>query len=59
MNAQRELAMTTGIFAEPSCSSVLAALEKSKDKFDKKEQIVFLITGSGLKDIDSALNYFK
>ena len=59
MNAQKELAMTTGIFAEPSCSTVLAALIKSKDKFDKKEQIVLLITGSGLKDIDSALNYFK
>lgn len=59
MTAQKELAMTTGIFAEPSCSSVLAALKKSKDKFDKNEQIVLLITGSGLKDIDSALNYFK
>ena len=59
MTAQKELAMTTGIFAEPSCSSVLAALKKSKDKFDKKEQIVLLITGSGLKDIDSVLNYFK
>ena len=59
MTAQKELAMTTGIFAEPSCSSVLAALKKSKDKFDKKEQIVLLITGSGLKDIDSALKYFN
>lgn len=59
MTAQKELAASTGIFAEPSCSSVLAALKKSKDKFDKNEQIVLLITGSGLKDIDSALNYFK
>lgn len=59
MTAQKELAMTTGVFAEPSCASVLAALKKSKDKFDKKEQIVLLITGSGLKDIDSALKYFK
>ena len=59
MIAQRELAMTTGVFAEPSCSSVLAALKKSKEKFDKMEQIVLLITGSGLKDIDSALNYLK
>ncbi|MFA7360166.1 MAG: threonine synthase [Candidatus Kapaibacterium sp.] len=59
MIAQKELAMTTGIFAEPSCSSVLAALKKLNNKFDKKEQIVLLITGSGLKDIDSALNYFK
>ena len=59
MTAQKELAASTGIFAEPSCASVLAALKKSKDKFDKNEQIVLLITGSGLKDIDSALNYFK
>ena len=57
MVAQRELAMSAGIFAEPSCSTVLAALKKSKETLNKNEQIVLLITGSGLKDIDAPLNY--
>jgi threonine synthase len=57
MIAQRELAMATGIFAEPSCSTVLAALKKSKEQLNPKEQIVLLITGSGLKDIDAPLKY--
>jgi threonine synthase len=57
MIAQRELAMSTGIFAEPSSSTVLAALKKSKDMLNAKEQIVLLITGSGLKDIDAPLKY--
>lgn len=57
MIAQRELAMSTGIFAEPSCSTVLAALKKSKEYLNYNEQIVLLITGSGLKDIDAPLNY--
>ena len=57
MVAQRELAMSAGIFAEPSCSTVLAALKKSKETLNKNEQIVLLITGSGLKDIEASLNY--
>lgn len=57
MIAQRELAMSTGIFAEPSCSTVLAALKKSKESLNPNEQIVLLITGSGLKDIEAPLKY--
>ena len=57
MVAQRELAMSAGIFAEPSSSTVLAALKKSKKTLNKNEQIVLLITGSGLKDIEASLNY--
>ncbi len=57
MIAQRELAMSTGIFAEPSCSTVLAALKKSKELLNSKEQIVLLITGSGLKDIEATLKF--
>lgn len=59
MSAQKELAMLTGIFAEPSCSAVLAALKRSKELIDRKEQVVLLITGSGLKDIDAAFKYLK
>lgn len=56
LNAQISLARKTGIFAEPSSSATAAALEKLKDSglLDKKEQIVLLITGNGLKDIESA-----
>jgi threonine synthase len=55
LKAQKTLASKTGIFAEPSSSATIAALLKLKDSdlFNKKEQIVLLITGNGLKDIDS------
>jgi len=55
LNAQKILAGKTGIFAEPSSSATAAALLKLKDSdlLDKKEQIVLLITGNGLKDIES------
>jgi len=59
MNAQVKLAKLSGVYAEPSSASVLAALEKSKDKFDKKEQIVLLITGSGLKDVESSIKFLN
>jgi len=55
LKAQKSLASKTGIFAEPSSSATAAALEKLKDSelLDEKEQIVLLITGNGLKDIES------
>jgi len=55
LNAQISLARKTGIFAEPSSSATAAALEKlsNSDLIDKKEQVVLLITGNGLKDIES------
>jgi threonine synthase len=55
LTTQKSLASKTGIFAEPSSSATAAALEKLKDSnlLDKKEQIVLLITGNGLKDIES------
>ena len=55
LKAQSILAKKTGIFAEPSSSATVAALEKLKNTelIDKKEQVVLLITGNGLKDIDS------
>jgi len=55
LNAQVSLARKTGIFAEPSSSAAAAALEKLKKSnlIEKKEQIVLLITGNGLKDIES------
>lgn len=53
----RLLAQKTGIFAEPSAAIVAAALQKLQQsgKLDPAEKIVLLVTGNGLKDIDSAL----
>ncbi len=59
MNAQKTLAENTGIYAEPSCSAVLGGLIKAKDKFDRNEQIVLLITGSGLKDTAATAKYLN
>ncbi|TRZ53195.1 threonine synthase [bacterium] len=61
MNAQRKLASTTGIFAEPSCSAVVAALKKINENslLNVNKQIVLLITGHGLKDIDAPIKFFK
>jgi len=55
LKAQKKLASKTGIFAEPSSSATVAALEKLKNSelLNNKEQIVLLITGNGLKDIES------
>lgn len=57
LQAQGTLAARTGIFAEPACSAVAAALKKlrSSKKLGRKEQIVLLITGHGLKDVESAM----
>ncbi|MDD5362583.1 MAG: threonine synthase [Ignavibacteria bacterium] len=59
MSAQKELAALTGIYTEPSSSAVLAGLIKSKNKLDTNEQIVLLITGSGLKDTSATAKYLN
>lgn len=61
LEAQRCLAKNTGIFAEPSCSATVAALKKlsAQSYFRHEEQIVLLITGHGLKDIDAPLNQIQ
>jgi threonine synthase len=61
--AQTLLASTTGIFAEPAAAATVAGLQKisqnKKDAFKKDEQIVLLITGHGLKDINAAMKNIK
>jgi threonine synthase len=61
LTAQAFLASRTGIFAEPAAASTVAALTKLRttQKIDKKEQIVLLITGIGLKDIEAPLSVIK
>lgn len=52
---QLEIAQNSGIFCEPS-SAVVAGIFEHKDMLNKEEQIVLLLTGHGLKDINSILN---
>ena len=52
--AQRILASKAGLFAEPSSSAALAGLVKARKEIPKDAVVVVLITGSGLKDVQSA-----
>ncbi len=52
---QLEIAQNSGIFCEPS-SAVVAEVFNNKNLFDKNKQIVLVLTGHGLKDINSILN---
>lgn len=61
LEGQKLLAHTTGIFAEPSCSATVAAIKKISESglIDSRQQVVLLITGHGLKDIDTPLKTVK
>jgi threonine synthase len=52
-----ELAQQTGVFAEPAAAATLAGLRQAQlqGAVSPKERVVLLITGSGLKDIRSAM----
>src|SRR5438874_7551643 len=55
LSAETELAMRTGVFAEPSGAASYAGLLRllADGRLAKNERIVLLITGSGLKSIDA------
>ena len=57
LDAMKELGRATGIVAEPSAAAPLAVLQKmaqeGQDLRDKR--VVLLVTGSGLKDTESAI----
>jgi len=61
LKAQRLLASTEGIFAEPSGAASLAGLIKLLDDgvLRRDEIIVVLVTGSGLKDLGIMMKTFK
>lgn len=61
MDGQKQLLQSAGIFAEPSSAVVFPALRKIKENklLNPDEQIVLLITGNGLKDIDTPLKYLS
>lgn len=56
LSAQKDLASSSGIFAEPAASATYAGFLKALNdgKVKKSDEIVILITGSGLKDIPTA-----
>lgn len=53
-NAEQEIAKLEGIFAEPASSATIAALKKMvhEGTITRKDKVVCLITGSGLKATD-------
>jgi threonine synthase len=57
MAAQQTLARKTGVFAEPAAATTVAALKKiqAEELLGPEAQIVLLITGHGLKDVDAAM----
>jgi threonine synthase len=56
-SAQKLIARTEGLFVEPAAAASLAGLFKllESGEIDKKEKIVCVATGHGLKDPDSAI----
>jgi len=55
IKASGDLARQFGLFVEPAAAAAYAGVQKyqGKDQLAKDEQIVVLLTGNGLKDIDS------
>lgn len=51
------LAATTGVFAEPAAAASLAGLEEAKrlNLVGPNDSVVLLVTGNGLKDVDSTM----
>lgn len=54
LQAQKELASTSGLFAEPAAAASYAGFLKMKHELSPEKRIVLLITGNGLKDTGSA-----
>lgn len=57
LTAEKELAMLTGVFAEPSGAAGYAGLLRllNEGKIARDERTVLLVTGSGLKSIDAVV----
>jgi threonine synthase len=61
LRGQGLLAEKTGVFAEPAAAATVAALKKLRrsELLGRKEQIVLLITGHGLKDVEAAMKSIR
>ncbi len=59
IEAQQLLASTEGIFCEPASAASLAGLIANKDRLNIQEgaNIVLTLTGNGLKDTDTVMQY--
>lgn len=59
LEAMSLLAKTEGVFAEPAAASTIAGVKKliERGSIDKDEEIVCVITGSGLKDPITARSF--
>jgi threonine synthase len=60
LEAQRRLARTTGIFAEPAAAAAAAGLVKlqgTEGRLRRDAVVVVLATGHGLKDVDAPLSH--
>ena len=55
LTAQKELSSVAGLFAEPAASASYAGYKKLKNEIENDKDVVLLITGNGLKDIDAAM----
>ena len=60
LEAMQLLGRTTSIFAEPTGAVSLAILKRllADRKISATERVVIMVTGSGLKDVDSAMAGF-
>ncbi len=61
LEAMEWLARLEGVFAEPSAVTCIAGLSKMIEQgmIDKEEEVVCIITGSGLKDLESGKRISK
>ena len=55
LSAQKELSSSCGLFSEPAAAAAYAGFLKQKKILDPNSTCVVLLTGNGLKDINSAL----
>ncbi|MGQ9543965.1 MAG: threonine synthase [Candidatus Bathyarchaeia archaeon] len=61
LEAMALLARTEGIFAEPAAASTIAGLKRLIDQgeVDRSEEIICIVTGSGLKDPSTARRFVR
>jgi len=52
--AQKDLSSSCGLFSEPAAAAAYAGFSKQKQNLDSNSTCVVLLTGNGLKDINSA-----
>jgi threonine synthase len=55
-DATIHLGRTEGVFVEPACAAAIAGVEAARDRglVDRGETVIAVMTGSGLKDTDTA-----